>query len=400
MKRKAETDGDVKSAKKSKKEKEHSSSSSHKHKNKDKKKDKHKDKDERRHKDTKPNKVSPDKTTSTPITDIKLSTQENSSESSLDSKQTKTGKEELSIDKTVTKPKVTEEQAKRDKPDEGIKLKIDKNSPKKFHISNFMLGSSEKKEKSHKKKHKEKDKERTDKSVKKPSSSSSASSKVSSHSGKSISSALYGNQSLELKHSNPDEQKHKKPPVKLERKISRQKSEAEELLYHHVEKTTKDSIKEPYMPEYHDIKRYISKDISGEFKHLLHIEVHPNGGGLVLHSYQDEVDALPADRQKAFVNEYMKLAFREDENQCAYFIMAIVHDSAKPMPDLIDYLGEKHPNMTTKMGGLGKSDIETMLMSEVKEKIYNSYDSGTYRAGPLQQLSLVGLAQEEVGVAK
>ena len=173
MKRKAETDGDVKSAKKSKKEKEHSSSS-HKHKSKDKKKDKHKDKDERRHKDAKLNKVSPDKTTSTPITDIKLSTQGNSSESSLDSKQTKTGKEELSIDKTVTKPKVTEEQAKRDKPDEGIKLKIDKNSPKKFHISNFMLGSSEKKEKSHKKKHKEKDKERTDKSVKKPSSSSSA----------------------------------------------------------------------------------------------------------------------------------------------------------------------------------------------------------------------------------
>lgn len=387
MKRKVDTEDDAKPAKKPRKDKDQSH---HKHKSKDKRKEKHRDKDEKRHKESKSQMESPEKVSPVTETDTKLSKQDGPVKSS-DERETTHFVKEHSVNGNGAKTKAITDNLKLDKPSDCIKLKIEKNTPKKFHISNFTLGSSEKKDKSLKKKHKEKDKERKDKSTKKPCSSKE------SHSGKMIS-TLYGNQSLELKHSVPEEQKRSKPPVKLERKISRQKSEAEQMLYHAVlkSKQKKDLMNEPYMPEYHEVKRYISKDITGEFQQLLHIEVHPNGGGLVLHSYQDEVDELPSDKQKDFVNEYMRLAFLEDDQQSAYFIMAIIHDSAKPLPDLLDYLAEKHPSMVTKMGTLGKSDIETMHMSDVKDKIYNSYCCGTYRAGPLLQLSLVGLAQEEV----
>lgn len=378
MKRKADTsiDGAEKAAKKHKKD-------HHKHKSKDRKKDKHRDKDYKSSKDAKQQNGSKERQSLSPKKETKSSGHDKTD------KQSQVSEESKHQATNGTIPPVTQnvDKLKLDKPE--------KQSPKKFHISNFTLGGFEKKDKSPKKKHRDKDRERKDNGLSKSSSKSKA-----SHSGKMISS-LYGTQTLEFKPSGSEaktEQKRHKPPVKLERKVSRQKSEAEESLYHHVLKIKpkKDLMKEPYMPEYHEVKRYISKDVTGEFQHLLHVEVHANGGGLVLHSYQDEIDELPSDKQKVFVDEYMKLAFLEDDQQSAYFIMAIVHDSAKPMPDFIDYLDEKHPNMTVKMGTLGKSDIETMAMSEVKTRIYNAYGMGTYRAGPLLQLSLVGLAQEEV----
>ena len=265
-------------------------------------------------------------------------------------------------------------------------------SPRKFHISNFTL-SSEKREKISKKMRKEKSEAKTNEASKLK------------HSSNKMISSLYGTQSLELKPSSPD--RSQGTPTKSEKKCKpvvkhqhHPKTANESCDKFHdtekVEKAKKVLMKEPYMPEYHHIKRYISTYIKSEFAPLLHVEMHTNGAGLVLHSYQDEIEELPRDKQKSFVDEYMKLAFLEDEQDAAYFIMAIVHGSARCFPDLIDYLAEEHPNMTAKMGMLGKSDIETMAMSDVKEKIYNSYDSGTYRAGPLLQLSLVGLAQEEV----
>lgn len=280
-------------------------------------------------------------------------------------------------------------------------------SPRKFHISNFTLSSD--KAKTFKKKHK--DRERKESGSKYEQSSSHT--KRSTASPSKMISSLYGTQSLELKHSkieanqaraSTSDNRRLKPPIKLQQTVSRQKSVPSDRFCNVVksDKINKDLMKEPYIPEYHHVRRYISTDIDSEFAELLHVEVHTNGSGLVLHSYQDEIDDLPANKQQEFVNEYMRLAFLEDENQTAYFTMAIVHDSARSMPDLIDYLADKHPQMTAKMGMLGKSDIATMMMSEVKEKIYNSYASGTFRAGPLLQLSLVGLAQEEVclGVIK
>lgn len=283
-----------------------------------------------------------------------------------------------------TFPVCTERQEK------SVKL----NSSNKFHISNFY------EKKKSKKKHR--DKERKESAATKPNLPNSSKQPSTSN----MISSLYGTQHLELKPTGsdnhdtktPNSHRHKRQKHDMKSPCKSTASLPESVPNERFVSKAKVelSTKEPYLSEYHVIKRYISTDITGEFAKFLHVEVHTNGGGLVLHSYQDEIDTLPVSRRSAFVDEFMKLAFLEDENQQAYFIMAIVHNSAHDIPDLIDYLAEKHPNMTAKMGMLGKSDIETVNMSEVKEKIYNTYSCGTYRAGPLLQLSLVGLAQEEV----
>ena len=78
--------------------------------------------------------------------------------------------------------------------------------------------------------------------------------------------------------------------------------------------------------------------------------------------------------------------------------MGIVHNAASYMPDLLDHMADTYPNLTVKNGVLGhKSDIETTTMQQYKEHIRKAYNNGTFRYGPLHQISLVGTVHEEVG---
>nr|KAG5708437.1 hypothetical protein BaRGS_026164 [Batillaria attramentaria] len=67
------------------------------------------------------------------------------------------------------------------------------------------------------------------------------------------------------------------------------------------------------------------------------------------------------------------------------------------MEDFIDYFSEKHPMLTVKTGVLGKSDIETTTIDRYREAVLRTYSNGTFRWGPLLQISLVGTVHEEVG---
>lgn len=50
--------------------------------------------------------------------------------------------------------------------------------------------------------------------------------------------------------------------------------------------------------------------------------------------------------------------------------MGIVHDAAKYLPDLLDYMAEHYPTLTVKNGVLGRSsDIETTTMAQYKEQV-------------------------------
>lgn len=94
----------------------------------------------------------------------------------------------------------------------------------------------------------------------------------------------------------------------------------------------------------------------------------------------------------------LQLAFSENEkDEKAHFVIGIVHDGAKYLPDLLDYMGSEHPNLTVKAGVLSNSSINTMSMEQYREQIYNNYGSGTFRYGPLHQLSMVGTVHEEAG---
>lgn len=137
-----------------------------------------------------------------------------------------------------------------------------------------------------------------------------------------------------------------------------------------------------------------------DFKYgkFFRIEVHPNGGASVVHLYQDEINSLSTIEMDELVDEFFKVVFGEDENGFADHVMGIVHDAASYLPDLLEHMAENYANLTVKAGVMGRSsDIETCSMREYNEQVVRNYSQGTFRYGPLHQISLVGKVHEEVG---
>ncbi|KAK9889882.1 hypothetical protein WA026_008683 [Henosepilachna vigintioctopunctata] len=143
---------------------------------------------------------------------------------------------------------------------------------------------------------------------------------------------------------------------------------------------------------------YPPSDTSLKFKKYYHIETHTNGGAKILRMYHDEIKHLSSSEMKDLAYEFFKLAFEEDSKGHAKCVIAIVHGSAKYLPDILQYMADKYPNLTVHNGLLSKSsDIETTTLSAYNENVIKNYDKGTYRYGPLHQISIVGTAHEEVG---
>ncbi|KAM5237072.1 lysine-specific demethylase RSBN1L [Ctenodactylus gundi] len=134
-----------------------------------------------------------------------------------------------------------------------------------------------------------------------------------------------------------------------------------------------------------------------EFRQLIHIEHQPNGGAAVLHAYSSELSHLSPVEMQRFAEEFVGLVFSENENSAAFYVMGIVHGAATYLPDFLDYFSFNFPNSPVKMEILGKKDIETTTMSNFHAQVKRTYSHGTYRAGPMRQISLVGAVDEEVG---
>ncbi|ELW72074.1 Round spermatid basic protein 1-like protein [Tupaia chinensis] len=134
-----------------------------------------------------------------------------------------------------------------------------------------------------------------------------------------------------------------------------------------------------------------------KFKQLIHIEHQPNGGASVIHAYSNELSHLSPMEMERFAEEFVGLVFSENENSAAFYVMGIVHGAATYLPDFLDYFSFNFPNSPVKMEILGKKDIETTTMSNFHAQVKRTYSHGTYRAGPMRQISLVGAVDEEVG---
>nr|XP_056702689.1 lysine-specific demethylase RSBN1L [Euleptes europaea] len=134
-----------------------------------------------------------------------------------------------------------------------------------------------------------------------------------------------------------------------------------------------------------------------EFKQFIHVEHQPNGGASVIHAYSNELSHLSPVEMERFAEEFVGLVFSENENCAAYYVMGIVHGAATYLPDFLDYFSINFPNSPVKMEILGKKDIETTTISNFHAQVKRTYSHGTYRAGPMRQISLVGAVDEEVG---
>ncbi|RVE71994.1 hypothetical protein OJAV_G00057160 [Oryzias javanicus] len=134
-----------------------------------------------------------------------------------------------------------------------------------------------------------------------------------------------------------------------------------------------------------------------EFGRLIHVEQQANGGASVAHAYYDQLACLSPSEVERFAEEFVSLSFSEDESQAACFVMGIIHGAASYLPDFLDYFSYKFPNAPVKMEVLGKKDIETTTMANFHSQVKRTYSQGTYRAGAMRQVSLVGAVDEEVG---
>uniref|UniRef100_A0AAY4B849 Round spermatid basic protein 1 n=1 Tax=Denticeps clupeoides TaxID=299321 RepID=A0AAY4B849_9TELE len=133
------------------------------------------------------------------------------------------------------------------------------------------------------------------------------------------------------------------------------------------------------------------------FGQLIHEEQQANGGGLVLHAFADELSLLRPPDMENFAHDFLELAFSESTEGAARYALAVVHGAAAYLPDFLDYFAFSFPNTPVKVEMLGKKDIETTTISKFHSQVNRTYCSGTYRAGPMRQISLVGAVDEEVG---
>ncbi|KAI3356944.1 hypothetical protein L3Q82_003585 [Scortum barcoo] len=130
---------------------------------------------------------------------------------------------------------------------------------------------------------------------------------------------------------------------------------------------------------------------------FMHEERQANGGGSVLHAYADELACLSPAEMECFAQEFLELAFAEKPKGAASYALTVVHSAAAYLPDFLDYFAFNFPNTPVKMEMLGKKDIETTTIANFHSQVSRTYCSGTYRSGPMRQISLVGAVDEEVG---
>ncbi|XP_064399100.1 uncharacterized protein LOC135345610 isoform X2 [Halichondria panicea] len=157
------------------------------------------------------------------------------------------------------------------------------------------------------------------------------------------------------------------------------------------------------MPPFTDKDHYIrsSKTGEGPFNYSLtdyiHIDTHAGGGASVVHIYQDELSCLDQPQLDELATMFFEEVFREDKRGNAHHVMGIVHRAAAYLPELVSYLGETQPDLDVKVGHLRKPQIETVKMADYTRRVEESYCSGTFRHGPLLQVSMVGQFSEESG---
>lgn len=106
-----------------------------------------------------------------------------------------------------------------------------------------------------------------------------------------------------------------------------------------------------------------------EFGCLVHVEHQPNGGALVAHAYSKELSVLSPVEMQRFAQEFVTLAFSEDQDGAANYVMGVIHGAASYLPDFLEYFSTKFPNSPVKMEILGKKDIETTTMANFHTQV-------------------------------
>ncbi|ESO11110.1 hypothetical protein HELRODRAFT_91729 [Helobdella robusta] len=134
-----------------------------------------------------------------------------------------------------------------------------------------------------------------------------------------------------------------------------------------------------------------------KYKHLYFVNECNPGGSTSLHCYYDDLINLSPYQYEEFVDEFLGLVFEESTPKVPNHVIGIVHNAAQNLPDLLELMADDYPDLVVKRTLMGKSDVETLKLSDYRKMVHATYCNGTFRCGPLLQVSLVGATSEECG---
>ena len=140
-----------------------------------------------------------------------------------------------------------------------------------------------------------------------------------------------------------------------------------------------------------------SADNITKLSDFIHIQKHPNGGATIVYMDEEEYRDLSKHQIEQLADLFFKEVFREEPTGVASHVMGVVHNAAGYLPELVSYFEQTHANVTVKMGCLRNSEIETTNFAGFAKEVRKSYCNGTFRCGPLLQVSCVGQVAEEAG---
>ena len=150
----------------------------------------------------------------------------------------------------------------------------------------------------------------------------------------------------------------------------------------------------PDVPRTQDVAKSFDTEY---YRQFIHIDKHPNGGASVVRMDQEEFKHLSSNQVLELSEMFFQETFTEEPHGVARHVMGIVHNAASYMPEIVNYLATCHPELVVKSGHLRKSEIETVKMEEYAARVEANYCRGTFRCGPLLQISMVGQVSEESG---
>uniref|UniRef100_A0A8R1I8Q7 Round spermatid basic protein 1 n=1 Tax=Caenorhabditis japonica TaxID=281687 RepID=A0A8R1I8Q7_CAEJA len=146
-------------------------------------------------------------------------------------------------------------------------------------------------------------------------------------------------------------------------------------------------------------KLYNLPRISNRFRKFLRVRNHPNGGATMLScDFNRLKNYLKGDDITMFCRQFVRLGFAE-RNGTPVFCIGVMENGAENFGDMFEELVAENENLQVKVGSLvSKQLIETMTIKKYQEKAMETYSHGTFRAGPLMAVSMVGAKQEESGL--
>ncbi|CAJ0572477.1 unnamed protein product, partial [Mesorhabditis spiculigera] len=119
--------------------------------------------------------------------------------------------------------------------------------------------------------------------------------------------------------------------------------------------------------------------VSSRFKKFMLIETHPNGGASMLKANWKDLGL-------------------SEQNEIPVFCVCVIENGANYLQDVFGYLANHYSNLPCKVGSLtNKQSVETMSLQAYHNLVMETCHHGTFRAGPLNALSMVGPKQEECG---